>query len=360
MKIKFARLQNFRNVGFAEIGLGADSVWICGANAQGKTNLLEALGLLAAARSFRTSDISATIKKGESAAAVLVGLETENAGDSEVRIDISRTRKISVDGEELPRLGDFIGRFPALPMTSEDVKFIRLSPEVRRRDIDMFISGLDPQYFESLRRYHNALSHRNALLRDAQTSEELYRPFEIQMAAAAAAISEKRRERLGQIAEIAGERYARLAGECGESAEISLKPSAKSATAEEFEKQFADERLGDIERRTTRKGPHRDDFPVFVGGLEAKTYASEGQQRSAALAIKLAQFEIFKREKGIEPVILCDDILGELDAARRAAFWECVPQTAQVISTATTEAPDCPSRRGWKTVKVENGKYFSD
>ena len=110
MKIKFARLQNFRNVGFAEIGLDAASVWICGANAQGKTNLLEALGLLAAARSFRTSDISVLVKKGEKSAAVLVGAEVEGAGETEILIEISKTRKIFIDGGQVAKLGDFIGR----------------------------------------------------------------------------------------------------------------------------------------------------------------------------------------------------------------------------------------------------------
>lgn len=359
MKIKFARLQNFRNVAFAEIDLDADSVWICGANAQGKTNLLEALGLLAAARSFRTSDISALVKKGEKSAAALFGVLTEETGDSEILIEISKTRKISVDGAEIGRLGDFIGRFPALPMTSEDVKILRGSPETRRRDVDMFISGIDPEYFDALRRYHSALGHRNALLRAEETADELYSPFEIQMARAAETVSQKRRERLAQMAQIAGERYARLARGNGEGAEIEMKPSSEAEGCENFREMLARERAGDIERRATRRGPHRDDFPVRIGGLDAKTYASEGQQRSAALAIKLAQFEIFKAEKGIEPAILCDDILGELDAARRAAFWECVPPSAQVISTATSDAPDCAARKSWKTVRVENGKYFS-
>ena len=157
MKIKFARLQNFRNVGFAEIGLDAASVWICGANAQGKTNLLEALGLLAAARSFRTSDISVLVKKGEKSAAVLVGAEIEGTGKTEILIEISKTRKIFIDGGQVAKLGDFIGRFPALAMTSEDMKILRSSPEVRRRDADMFISGID----------RNILRRSNATIRQS-------------------------------------------------------------------------------------------------------------------------------------------------------------------------------------------------
>lgn len=211
-------------------------------------------------------------------------------------------------------------------MTSEDVKILRGSPETRRRDVDMFISGIDPEYFDALRRYHSALGHRNALLRAEETAGELYSPFEIQMARAAETVSQKRRERLTQMAQIAGRAVraarARKRGGRGNRDEALVGGGGLRRFPAKCSRGSAPETSRGAR---PRRGPHRDDFPVRIGGLDAKTYASEGQQRSAALAIKLAQFEIFKAEKGIEPAILCDDILGELDAARRAAFWECVP-----------------------------------
>ena len=358
MKINFVRLQNFRNVEFAEVELGTDSVWICGANAQGKTNLLEALGLLFAARSFRTTDTTALVRKGEKEAGVLISVNLENVGDCEVEIKISKKREITIMGERINRLGDFIGRFPALPMTSEDVKLVRAAPETRRKDIDMFISYLDPVYFDALKNYHSALSQRNALLRAEEKDPIYYKPFETEMARNSAIIAQKRKERLRQMAEIAVALYSQLSGERQEQASISLKASSLADSAESFEEFLSNSRAKDIERHTTTKGVHRDDFPIFIGGLDAKTYASEGQQRSIALAIKLAQFRILKEEKGIEPVILCDDILSELDASRRAEFWKCIPPSAQVVSTSTElSAPACALRSDWKIVRVESGKY---
>ena len=151
MKIKFIRLRDFRNISFAEISLEADSVWIYGKNAQGKTNLLEAIGLLTALRSFRASKPSAMISKDKESSDILVCLEHETLGETEIQITLAQKKKVFLDGNELKSLGEFIGKFPALAMSSEDIRLIRGTPEIRRRDIDMFISGVDSNYFKSLK-----------------------------------------------------------------------------------------------------------------------------------------------------------------------------------------------------------------
>ena len=357
MKIKFVRLQNFRNAGFAEVALGADSVWIHGNNAQGKTNLLESLSMLAALRSFRTPNMGALIKHGEKSAAILAGIEHENYGECEVRMDISDKRTAFIGGNEI-KFSDFIGKFPALAMSSEDLRILRGAPEIRRKDTDMFISQVDAEYLAALRRYYAGLAHRNALLRQNCGDESFYAPFESEMASAAHVIYQKRDEWLGKIGKLATQKYEILARENGESSQMRLKCSCQIESAEDFSKLMRDDRPADIERRTTRHGPHRDDFSVNVGGKDAKLYASEGQQRSAVLALKLAQFELIKLSLGIEPVILCDDILGELDPHRRTAFWECIDTTAQVIATSTTPAPSDALRSNWKTVEVSNGNFL--
>ena len=115
-------------------------------------------------------------------------------------------------------------------------------------------------------------------------------------------------------------------------------------------------RRSDIEKRTTQKGIHRDDYKIFILGKDAKLYASEGQQKSAAIAIRLAQFEMLKKYLKTEPIILCDDILGELDASRRTRFWSCTSNSAQIIATAT-EPPTTNSQRQWKTINAINGSF---
>lgn len=356
MKINFARLENFRNVAFADIALRADSVWIRGQNAQGKTNLLEALGLLYALRSFRTSEMSAMILHGQKRTRALMGISHENFGECEVIISISDKREASVDGEDI-KFSDFIGKFPALAMGSEDIKILRGPPETRRKDADMFISSIDKAYFEELRKYHASLAQRNALLRAQDRNEREYVPFERQMAESAREISAAREARLGELGELASERYGVLARENGEEAKIKIRPNCDASDIESFSSALAAERETDIARRTTSRGPHRDDFKILIGGKDAKLYASEGQQRSAVIALKLAQFEMLKRALVVQPVILCDDILGELDASRRAAFWSCIDAEAQIIATSASDAPEECARRNWKTIAVSNGKF---
>jgi len=356
VKINFVRLRNFRNVAFAEVDLNADSVWICGENAQGKTNLIEAVGMLAALRSFRTSSVEALIAHGQKSAAVLAGVEREGAA-SEVQIDISETREVLVDGEKT-KYSDFIGRFPALAISSDDIKILRGSPEARRRDADMFVSSVDAEYFFALRRYHAALGHRNALLKSASSDEGFYEPFEREMAIAAETVSKRRAQWLEKLGETASEKYAALAEKNGEGAQLRLKVSCEISSVEDFAQTLAKERTSDIERRSTQRGPHRDDLKISIAGKDAKLYSSEGQQRSAALAIKLAQFEIQKTALKTEPVILCDDILGELDPYRSAAFWECLPASAQIIATSTAGAPTSGSRPNWKVVTAKGGNFF--
>lgn len=356
MKINFVRLENFRNVEFADVRLDAQSVWIRGKNAQGKTNLLESLGMLCALRSFRTSDMSAIVACGKDEARILAGVWHEKFGECEILISVSDKRRVSVNGEET-KFSDFIGKFPALAMGNEDIRLLRGSPENRRKDADMFVSSLDAEYFAALKTYHAALAHRNALLRGGETDESAYLPFEIQMAEAAEKILSARRGILGELGRRATEKYEILARENGESAEIKIRPNCDAESPDALLKILAEHRAKDIERRATSHGPHRDDFKILVGGRDAKTYASEGQQRSAVIALKLAQFEILRDTLGVRPTVLCDDILGELDASRRSAFWSCVDADAQIVATSTTDAPTDAARGVWKTITARAGTF---
>ena len=357
MKINFVRLQDFRNIEFAEVKFDSDSIWISGQNAQGKTNLLEALGMLAALRSFRTQTMKALVREKRKQAEILVDVSHEMFGNSQVHLKISDKRAVAVDGNEVKKFADFIGSFPALAMSCDDIKILRGAPEVRRKDIDMFISSIDAPYFEALKKFYATLAQRNALLKLENQDDSLYAPFEKQMSEAAATVSSKRKYWFEKLGNLASSRYAILAKANGEDAAIRMKTPFADFSTEDFLKLFESERKSDLEWRLTRKGPHRDDFIFSVANRDAKLYASEGQQRSAVLALKLAQFEILKDMRRIEPVVLCDNVLGELDSVRRGAFWECLSPTAQVIATSTTPAPSDGVRGNWQTINVKSGKF---
>ena len=356
MKIKFARLENFRNIGFADVPLDSPNVWIFGNNAQGKTNLLEALGLLCALRSFRTSDMSAMVSCGKNEARILAGVAHETFGECQVLISISDRRRVFVEDEEV-KFSDFIGRFPALAMGNDDIKLLRGSPDVRRKDADMFISSIDGEYFAELKNYYAALAQRNALLRLGNADDPSFAPFELQMAESAKKIFDAREKALGELGRLATEKYGTIAREGGGGASIKIKPSCDIPSPDDFLKMLRSDRQKDAERRTTSRGPHRDDFKIEIGGRDAKMYASEGQQRSAVIALKLAQFEMFKKARSVMPVILCDDMLGELDRARREAFWSCVEPSAQVVATSTLEPPENSARGEWKAIFAQSGSF---
>lgn len=358
MKINFVRLENFRNAEFADVPLDAPNVWIYGNNAQGKTNLLEALGLLCAMRSFRTPDMSAMIAHGKNRAQILAGISHEKYGECEVLISISDKRRVFINDEEF-KFSDFIGRFPVLAMGNEDIRLLRGAPEMRRKDADMFISSIDADYFRELKNYHAALAHRNALLRFEEREEAAYLPFEIQMAESAKKIFDARMETLGKMGELASERYALLARENGENADIKIRPNCEVETPDALLKILAENRNRDLERRGTSHGPHRDDFKILIGGKDAKSFASEGQQRSAVIAVKLAQFEILKQSQAISQSFFATTYWANLTPGRRNAFWSCIDENAQIVATSTVSAPSDAVRGAWKTIFVKNGTFLA-
>ena len=354
MKLNFIRLRNFRNAEFAEINAAGQSLWIFGKNAQGKTNLLEAVGALNAARSFRTSSLETLVRAGEKSAQILAEVETAAWGKTEIEMSFGAEKSLKIDGSET-KLSEYLGKFPALAITNEDVRLIRGSPEIRRKDMDMFISSIDAEYFEVLRRYYRALAQRNALLKNAETDAHLFDAFESEMAQCAAVLLQKRKDVLGRLGDSASGKYEMLAGQSPDHARISLKPNCDADSAEAFAEMLRKNRPSDAERRTTQKGSHRDDFKIFVDEKDAKLYASEGQQKSAAIALRLAQFEMCAEILREEPLLVCDDILGELDASRREKFWQILSPTAQVVASSTEKIsqPD----RVWKMLNVENGTF---
>lgn len=354
MKLNFIRLRDFRNVEFAEIGFGGACAWINGANAQGKTNLLEAVAFVGTLRSFRTSSPEVMLRRGAKSAGILAQVEI-GAGVSDIELSFGAEKSTLVDGENVAKISDYFGRFPTLAITNEDVKLLRGAPEIRRRDVDMFVSSIDSGYFDVLRRYHRALLQRNKLLKEDSPDPALFDAFENEMALSAFEVLQTRKERLGELGEIASEKYRAIAGETAESATLNLKPSYDADSVDGFRELFRACREADFERRFTQKGVHRDDYRIFIDDKDAKLYASEGQQKSAAIAIRLAQFELAKKRLRTEPLMLCDDILGELDAARRGAFWQCVSPTAQVIATSTDSPPE--SDIDWRFISVSNGVF---
>ena len=353
MRLLNLRIQNFRNIEFAELDLSADRTFLLGANAQGKSNLLESLGLLMALRSFRTQRTSVLPKQGSSEYAAVYKVEH----DVEGRVDIelygeSSGRRLIVDGEKVSRLGDFIGRFPVLALSSGDLMLLRGSPAERRRFLDLTLSAIDPDYYSALRNYHCGVVERNRLLKSGGSSAELS-AFEAEIARHAVSIVHKRTTGLERLRDVLVSVYNDIA-EAGEGPKFEYRVNAECADVESVIQLLHDSRKRDAIIGSTQRGPHRDDlhFSLNIGG--AREYASDGQQRGLCVALRIAQARLLQEMLGYVPVLLVDDVLGELDSHRNAGFWRACPPEIQIIATGT-KLPN--SSEEWRVWEVAKGQF---
>lgn len=355
MYLRKITLRHFRNVGFAALDFSGRQQFLIGANGQGKTNLLEAAGFFTALRSFRTADNKLLIGHGQHLAAIGCVFEQEQLGDTHLTI------KLRHDGKELwceqarvTRLADHLGRFPTVAYTSQDLQLVRGSPTGRRRWIDLTLAAMDAGYLHALQSYTRALAGRNALLKAGRPAEKELVAFEQTLAPAAAELIARREAGLKALSHTFQAAYERLS-DGAEEAGLAYEASFPEPSAEALLARLEAGRTRDLQFRSTLIGPHRDDFRLSVKHTAAKDYASEGQQRGLALALRMAQAAWFQEKSGIRPVLLADDVLGELDPVRRRRFWAAIDPEAQIIATGT-DLPDADLGE-WQIFDVTDGMF---
>lgn len=353
MRLLNLRIQNFRNIDFAELDLSADRVFLLGANGQGKSNLLEALGLLMALRSFRTQKNAALPQRGSNGYTAVYAVEHETEGLVELELQGETSgRRLVVDGQKISRLGDFIGRFPVLSLSSGDLMLLRGSPVERRRFLDLTFSVIDPEYYHALRNYHRGVAERNRLLKKDGNSAELS-AFEAEIAPYAVLLINKRSAGLDRLRKALMAVYAKIA-ETDEGPEFAYKMNFECTDVESVSRLLYESRKRDAIIGSTQRGPHRDDiqFSLSIGG--AREYASDGQQRGLCVALRIAQAQLLQETLGLAPVLLVDDVLGELDSHREAGFWRACPAEIQVIATGTL-LPNSDEK--WRVWNVTDGQF---
>lgn len=354
MRISRITLENFRNIALADLLFDGSQQFFVGANGQGKTNLLEAVGYITALRSFRTSDAQLLIQRDELGAGLAYELDHELMNETGVTIKLRPDGKeVTCDGEWITKLGDFLGRFPTVVFSSQDQQLVRGPPGGRRRWLDLTLAAMDTMYLHALQSYHRALIDRNRLLKRGAAESEL-EAFEKPLAAAAAQIVHKRAANLKLLSGYVAEAYAGISGGT-EPATLHYLPDRDEHRSDAWGEIFARNRPRDFMMKTTGAGPHRDDFDLLLGGHAARDYGSEGQQRSLALALRLAQVNYFHERAGVQPVLLADDVLGELDPERRRRFWAGIGPGRQVIATGTG-LPDA-ELGAWQVFRVEGGRF---
>lgn len=355
MKFLHVSLQDFRNLALVRRDLSAPRTFLVGKNGQGKSNFLEALGFLSALRSFRVSEIPPLIREGMPSARMIYHVAHEHAGEQEIEVEIRRGKKrVLLNGERVATLSSMIGRFPVVTLSSEDMEYLRGNPGHRRRFLDLILSILNPEYLRQLKRYAAALQERNRLLKRRHVDASQCEAFEAQMAPAAAALVRLRRQFLMDFRKDLEVIYNRISS-AEEAPELHYRMSCEiEAEVSAFRGLFREERGRDTLLGNTRSGPHRDDFQVRLLGRAARAYASEGQKRGLVVAIRLAECVAIHRVLGIRPVLVADDIVGELHPERRSNFWKCLDPGMQVVASGTS----LPDRRfaSWNLIEVRNGE----
>lgn len=336
MRFTKVTIQNFRNIPLATVALAGRRTFLCGANGQGKTNFLEAVGYVTALRSFRGAEPGALLALGQTQAGMAFEIDHESFGPSRLTVQLSNDgREVMWEQGKVSRLADFIGKFPTVVFSAQDSQFMRGAPATRRRWLDLTLAAMDPSYLLGLQSYHRALSERNALLKQGGRDADSLKAFEHELALHAVTLVERRTAGVARLRELFCRAHARLVPG-GESAGLIYSPDSVTVSREEFAAELVASRPRDTMLKSTSIGPHRDDVELLLNGRPAKHFASEGQQRCLVVALRLAQAAYYQMQGGVAPVLLCDDVLGELDPERRAKFWAALEGEPQMIATGTS------------------------
>jgi len=321
------QLRNFRCFESLGIEFSPGFNFFVGRNGQGKTSILEAACVLLRLQSQRSSTLAPIVRFGEKSFAV------SGRGEDhllEFRYSPLR-RRAAFDHVEQRTLNEYLRVARVVSFANTDIELVRGGSETRRRYLDFLAAQIDLLYRPTLRAYERALRSRNALLKSPHPrSRELaaYDPPLLEYGAKLSAMRARLVERLAPLATAA---YREISG-AGERLELKFSPG----NSDDFARDLADSRAQESRFRQTVIGPHRDDIQILVEAHPANRYASEGQQRTVALALKIAQSRVFRMEEGTPPLLLIDDIFGELDPVRRNSLLLHLPADAQKLVTATT------------------------
>lgn len=355
MHFERAELHDFRAYEHSEVDFGPGLNVLVGPNASGKTSLLEALSVLATARSFRGAVDSEMVRTGRSGYRV-AGRFAGRHGSHGIEVVFQQPsgsnparKAAAVDARPLPRPSAVLGRIPLTSFSPDDLALVKGPPAERRRFLDLLVAQTGPVHRERLLRFQRTVAQRNALLADLAArrtapaaAAAVLEPWDEALGSESASVQAARAEVVGALAAVAGEVFGRVDGrELGLCYQPSIFDPAR--------------RADEIRRGLTLTGAHHDELVVTVAGRDARRFASQGQQRSVVLALKLAAREVLERLTGETPVLLLDDVMSELDAGRGALLVGFL-LSGQVFVT-TTDGPGLVRALGRSETRLEASWY---
>lgn len=372
MLCKKVELCNFRKAENEIIEFDNGINVLHGENAQGKTNLLEAIYYVSLGKSFRTTHDNEIVRFGEEYASV--SLDFESAGREQnitMRFSgqVRQKKNVTHNGVKITKLSELVGSFRAVLFSPDHLQMIKDGPSLRRNYLDVAISQIRPMYLHSLQKYNKILINRNKLIKNAEedrsTFDETIDFWSAQLAHEAAIIAKARAEYITRSGKIIADFYKRMcsSGEIDETPEFIYAGSAKQdnelyfdieTTEKNFYRLLSDFHEREIAAGATLYGIHKDDIIINLNGKNTRLYSSQGQQRSLALAMKLAEGEICRMDCGEYPVFLFDDVFSELDSVRRKNLLREITDRQVIITSCESDMNlSVPYRR----IEVAKGRY---
>ncbi len=358
MHLAHLRLRDFRNYARLDVDFSPGFHLLLGDNAQGKTNILEAIYLIATLRSFRGVGGAQMVRHGQKG--YFVGSKVVGQGEHETKMYwSSRERSLSLDAQPVRKLTDYLGALRTVVFCTEDLQLVKGVARSRRRFLDLLLSQTHPTYLPLLQRYTQALRSRNALLKQPVSNLAMLEGFSHELVKVGEEIIRLRRLLVPELSPLARQAYSGISSDA-EELRLDYQPSVK----QDFAVELAQSRPREAAYRATLIGPHRDDLQLLLNDRSAAQFGSEGQKRTLAITLKLAQAEYLNRLHGSPPVLLIDDIMGELDAKRRNGFMPLLERAeqshGQVFMTATEENwPQKPGNDSHRW-RVKEGTLFKE
>ena len=333
MWINSIKINNFRNYKLEEINLEKNINIFYGENAQGKTNIIEAIFLCSMGKSFRAKKDKEMIFLSKENASVEIEYKKLDR-DGKIKIELNNKKNVYINGIKIKKLSELLGNINIVIFTPDDINILKGGPQNRRRFLDIMISQLKPNYMYNLNLYLKTLEQRNNYLRqikEENKKEELLDIWDEKLSEYAINIYNYRKEFLEKI----NKKIKNIHQEITDNKEeIEIEYLSECINKEEYLKLLKGRRKLDIIKGFTTKGVHRDDFVIYINKKRLDIFGSQGQHRTAILSLKLSELNIIEEEIGEKPILLLDDFMSELDEKRRNHFLEKINDT-QVIITCT-------------------------
>ena len=362
MIITRAQLNHFRSYEACEIAPCEGVNVLLGDNGQGKTNVLEALYLCCTGRSHRTRQDREMIRWGaDFAREEARALRRDGSHSVEIILPALGRRRLKIAGQEASKSGELMGHVTGVLFSPEDLRTVKDGPAERRRFVDMALSQIRPAYYYALQRYNRALKQRGEVLRAAAASPSMLSTLDAwdeQLAAAGAELAAHRRSYIETLSKAAALTHRDIS-DGREALEIRYLPSVSAGDdARSIREALFAAREGDARRMVTSVGPHRDDVQILVEGRDVRAYGSQGQQRTAALSMRLSELDVMRETMGEWPMLMLDDVMSELDPGRRRQLVGRLKGVQTFITC--TDAADLAGAEVGKAWRVAQGELKED